>query len=80
MAITYSSVLLNRYLAPGISEFTSCDAPDITADHPEAPHWLANHFLNSAFRGTFKNKYRKRLGVAYCSQTQHVERSCPRRK
>ena len=59
MAITYSSVLLNRYLAPGISEFTRCDAPDITADHPEAPHWLANHFLNSAFRGTFKNKYRQ---------------------
>ena len=59
MAISYSTALLNRYLAPGISAFTSCDAPDITAAHPEAPHWLANHFLNSAFRGTFKNKYRQ---------------------
>lgn len=59
MVVSYSSALLNRYLAPGISAFTSCDAPDITEAHPEAPHWLANHFLNSAFRGTFKDKYRQ---------------------
>jgi hypothetical protein len=59
MAISYNTDLLNRYLAPGISEFTTCDAPDIAAAHPEAPHWLANHFLNAVFRGTFKNKYRQ---------------------
>ena len=59
MTISYNTDLLNRHLAPGISEFTSSDAPDITAAHPEAPHWLANHFLNSVFRGTFKNKYRQ---------------------
>ena len=59
MTISYSTDLLNRYLAPGISVFTACDAPDIAATHPEAPHWLANHFLNSAFRATFKNKFRQ---------------------
>ena len=58
MAISYSTALLDRFLAPGISAFTSCDAPDITEAHPVAPLWLANHFLNSTFRGTFKNKYR----------------------
>lgn len=57
MAIRYNTDQLNRYFAPGISEFTSCDAPDITATHPEAPHWLANHYLNSIFRGSFKDKY-----------------------
>ena len=59
MAISYSTALLDRFLAPGISAFTSCDAPDITEAHPVAPLWLANHFLNSTFRGTFKNKYRQ---------------------
>lgn len=59
MTISYNTDLLNRHLAPGISDFTSSDAPDITAVHPEASHWLANHFLNSVFRGTFKNKYRQ---------------------
>ncbi|MBT9460421.1 MAG: hypothetical protein IV084_02045 [Rugosibacter sp.] len=59
MAISYNTELLDRYIAPGISEFTTCDAPDISATHPEAPHWLANHFLNSVFRGTFKSKFRQ---------------------
>ena len=59
MTLSYSSGLLNRNLAPGISEFTSCNASDITAYHPDASHWLTNHFLNSAFRGTFKNKHRQ---------------------
>jgi hypothetical protein len=59
MAISYNSDLLNLYLAPGIAELTTCDAPDITTAHPEAPHWLANHFLNSVFRGAFKNKFRQ---------------------
>ncbi len=59
MAIQYNNELLERYIAPGISKFTSCDAPDITASHPEAPHWLANHFLNAVFRGTFKDKFRQ---------------------
>ena len=57
--VSYNTDLLDRYLAPGISEFTTCEAPDIAGKHPEAPHWLANHFLNSVFRGTFKNKYRQ---------------------
>jgi hypothetical protein len=59
MAISYNTGLLDRYIAPGISTLTLCGAPDITSAHPEAPHWMANHFLNSAFRGTFKNKFRQ---------------------
>ncbi|MEO8343111.1 MAG: hypothetical protein ABI536_04760 [Gallionella sp.] len=55
----YNSKLLNQYFAPGITEFIFCDAPDITNAHPEAPHWLANHFLNSLLRGAYKKKYRQ---------------------
>lgn len=57
--VSYNTDLLNRYLAPGISDLTACKAPDISGNYPEAAHWLANHFLNSVFRGTFKNKYRQ---------------------
>ena len=59
MAISYNTALLDSHMAPGISKFTLCDAPDITAVHSQAPHWLANHFLNSVFKGAFKNKYRQ---------------------
>lgn len=59
MAIGYNSDLLDRHLAPGISAFTAFEAPDISTQHPEAPHWLANHFLNTVFRGTYKNKFRQ---------------------
>ena len=59
MTITYNPEFLERHLAPGISGFTSCDAPDISSEYAEAPHWLANHFLNSMFRGAYKNKFRQ---------------------
>lgn len=59
MAITYNTDLINRFIAPGISEFTSCDAPDIADAHPEAEHWLANHFLNSVFRKSFSGRTRQ---------------------
>ena len=62
MTISYNTHLLNEHLAPGISEFTTCDAPDITAKYPAASHWLVNHFLNSVFRGAFDNKYRQYAG------------------
>lgn len=59
MAVSFNPELLNKLYAPGIAEFTSCDAPDISAAHPEAHHWLANHFLNSMLRAEYKNKFRQ---------------------
>ena len=59
MTVSYNTALLDRHLAPGISAFSACNAPDLAARHPEAPHWLANHFLNSVFRGTYKDRFRQ---------------------
>lgn len=50
---------VDRFLAPGVSAFTSCDAPDISAAHPEAGHWLTNHFLNSLLRSHYRGKVRQ---------------------
>lgn len=59
MVIRWSSAVLTRHLAPEITAFTSCDAPDLTLDNPQANHWIANHFLNSVFRGQFRGTYRQ---------------------
>ena len=59
MAIQYNTDLLGKFYAPGISDFTVFYAPILVDTHPEAPHWLTNHFLNSVFRGEYKNKYRQ---------------------
>lgn len=56
---SYNTDLLDRYVAPGISKLTACRAPDISGKHPQAPHWLANHFLNSVFRGNFRSRFRQ---------------------
>ena len=54
MAIQFSNVILNKHIAPGISEFTQAEIPDMSAYAKESPHWIANFFLNSAFTASFK--------------------------
>ena len=50
---------LNRFVAPGISEFNAADIPDIRSAHPEAERWMGNHFLNNLFRGSFVGDHRQ---------------------
>ena len=60
MTISFNTDSINRLLAPGLSEFTAaCDAPDLTAAHDQATHWLANHFLNTLFGPNFKDRFRQ---------------------
>ena len=59
MTIAYNTDHLQRYFAPGISGLASCNAPDLTGQHSQAPHWLQNLNLNSVFRGAFKDRYRQ---------------------
>jgi hypothetical protein len=44
---------LDTYIHPELSTFTSAEIPDLTAQFPQAPHWVGNHFLNSIFFGKF---------------------------
>jgi hypothetical protein len=69
MVVRWYSGVLNRNIAPSISEFTRCDAPDLAVAHPEAPHWLANHFLNSVFRGQLSGTHRQyAMNLVYRAQ------------
>jgi hypothetical protein len=55
----FSNYFLDEFVAPGLSEFTVAKIPDLRAAFPQAPHWLANHILNSAFRARFKHGIRQ---------------------
>ncbi len=56
--VQFNPNILNRYLAPDISKFTACDAPDISMRHSQAQHWLRNHFYNSIFlNGDYNSKF-----------------------
>ena len=69
MVVRWYSGVLNRNIAPSISEFTRCDAPDLAVAHPEAPHWFANHFLNSVFRGQLSGTHRQyAMNLVYRAQ------------
>jgi hypothetical protein len=59
MAATFNTTFVDLLLAPGLSSFTRFEAPDLTSQHPEAAHWLANHFLNSLLGTRYKDKYRQ---------------------
>ena len=59
MTTQFHPNFLNRFVAPGISEFNAADIPDIRSAHPEAEHWMDNHFLNNLFRGSIVGDHRQ---------------------
>jgi hypothetical protein len=54
MAITVAKHLLYKHVAPGLSEFTSADIPDMSQYDKESAHWINNHFLNNILRGSLQ--------------------------
>lgn len=69
--VSWSAQILERLVAPGVTSFTSADVPDLEGKHPEAPHWLANYFLNSAVSGSYKDGFRQ-AAFAYLRRTSHA--------
>ncbi len=53
MTVTFSDTIRDKFIAPGVSAFTSAEIPDMSAWSKESAHWVGNLFLNSAFRGSF---------------------------
>src|SRR5260370_197985 len=69
--IQWSRVILERFVAPEFSDFVTADIPDMGDRHPEARHWLANYFLNSALSGSFKDGVRQ-AAIAYLRRAHHA--------
>jgi hypothetical protein len=63
--------ILNKFIAPGITQFTDADIPELTGEYPEAAHWLRNHFLNNVFRGSFGDQARQ-VVLGYLRRAHHA--------
>jgi hypothetical protein len=53
MTVTFSTVILDTHIAPGVSKFTAAEIPSMTSWSKESSHWISNFFLNSAFSGSY---------------------------
>ncbi len=53
MVIQFSDEILDKHIAPEVSSFNRADIPDMSSWEKEAPYWIANFFLNSAFITSF---------------------------
>ncbi|MEO7654676.1 MAG: hypothetical protein ABIS23_03210 [Sphingomicrobium sp.] len=66
----WSKEILEKLLAPEITDFSEAVIPDLSDRHPEAKHWIANHLLNSTFRGNFPPDMKPLvLNILYRAQT-----------
>jgi hypothetical protein len=54
MALSWSSGILNVLVSPDFTSFNIAIIPTVKEGYPQAPHWLANFFLNSALRGKYE--------------------------
>jgi hypothetical protein len=55
----WSSSITDAFVAPGLIDFRSAEIPDLSDRFPGAPHWVADHFLNSTLRGAFADGMRQ---------------------
>lgn len=51
--------ILNRFIAPGIADFTEAEIPKPAVEGEKVERWMANHFLNSVFRAQYAGKQRQ---------------------
>jgi len=56
---SWNPKILNRYVAPGIAEFTAAAIPELVLEGEKVESWMANHFLNNVFRAAYAGKQRQ---------------------
>ncbi len=61
--VIYHPNILNKHIAPDITDFTNALIPDIAATHSESSHWLSNHFLNSVVGELGGKKYKEQDSI-----------------
>ena len=58
MKIRYSSKVLDRYVAPGISSFSKAEIPDLQTQFPSHKYWMTLHLLGNILKPV-KTPYRQ---------------------
>jgi hypothetical protein len=54
---TFSSYVIDKFIAPGASSFTQAEIPDMSEYDAQSAHWVDLFFLNSVFRSAWKPPY-----------------------
>ncbi len=67
--MSFTNYAFDKYVSQGLSQFTICNAPDISSDFPQAEHWVNNFILNSILRTNVDNQ-RKPFMFAILRRTQ----------
>lgn len=67
----WNTDLLDKFVATGISTFTTASIPDLTPEFPQAKYWLANHFLNNALTASFPDRSRQ-VVLGYLRRVHHA--------
>jgi hypothetical protein len=52
--VVFSRYVLDNFVAPDVGSFDRAEIPDLTADFPQAGHWIAFYWLNSLARSRFE--------------------------
>jgi hypothetical protein len=69
--IQFNPRLLDRNVAPGISDFTKAEIPDLRGDFSQSIHWLSNHFLNTLLGTSYTGAFRQyAINMLFRAQTQ----------
>src|SRR5262245_25128304 len=63
--------LLEKFVAPGIVNFTAADIPDLRPDFPQASYWLRNHFLNNVLQASLTGKPRQHV-IGFLRRAHHA--------
>lgn len=80
----FAAHVIDQFIAPGASAFTAASIPDMSGHAKESTHWVANFFLNSALRSTWKPQlnaymysYLRRAEAAFSSHAAAREAKLP---
>jgi hypothetical protein len=70
MTVQWSRELLDRHVAQGIHDFDHAEIPQLSPGLMESGSWMFDHFVNSVFRGQYKDLVREQaINCIYRAQT-----------
>jgi hypothetical protein len=70
MTVQWSRELLDRHVAQGIHDFDHAEIPQLSLGLMESGSWMFDHFVNSVFRGQYKDLVREQaINCIYRAQT-----------
>jgi len=68
--VAWNKDILDKHVAPDISQFDNAIIPDLTELYSQSEHWITNHFLNTVLGAKFKDRWRQ-VVIGYLRRSQN---------